>query len=514
MSCKVTSLYPTRTSELSHASTPRIPAVRRCVSLAPPPKTHLSVPQAAAKHTMDLWKKQRAGHYVTRDELIRFSDVSYDNAVRLYLDQPYFDEGLLPAIAAAESSIHIAMFCWDNKPLARSVVDLLIAKKRANPNLHVRVIVDDFGSNGLFPWTAERVHWRRMQAAGIDVALGSIVRDGLEHRKLILIDGKQAFVGGSCFTEEYYKPKLPNSQVPEYHDFGVGLTGSGVRALQAAFLQSWMLRGRGLETDVTDSVLVQRYFPTGPRDTTPRGKTPLKVINGIPWVDKGIESVLVEAVDAASQTLDITFPYMLIPPFVEALFRAARRGVKMRLLVPGHDGMDFKPAWYAFRAVCGDLLKAGDVEIYEFNQYTHVKLMVADHHLVFASTGNPEWNSWRRAFDETIVADDRALAADIEKRVFDVDLAPSVALRVWPEDCVAKTWGQSIKLFLGRKLFQLVFKPVEWGQRLYAVLAYYLSAHPAQLQSCAGIYSDVPSLSDPESPRLVADRRSLSPSPQ
>lgn len=432
-----------------------------------------SVPQSIER-VLTLHHRQQRGGKVVRTDMLRFTQVSHDNDVTLYLDRQYIDEGLLPALRQAKKSIHIAMLTFDSDRLGSSIADLLIAKKKADPTLQVRIIVDNFGSNVLWRWTREGENLRRMRGAGIEVVINDIVTHGLEHRKLVVVDGEQAFVGGTCIGQPYYESKAhrlackaapdaalvpPDLDMPEYHDYGMRLVGTSAHYLQAAFMQSWLLHGKGFEPTLSDADLTARYFP--PLSAPPPGathRTSVKVVNGVPWTAESMGPSLFEVVNAAKKTLDMTFAYVLVPAFVDALVAAANRGVKVRLIVPGHQGIDIKPTWYAFREQYRQLFATRNVEIYEFNQYTHVKLMVADRRLVFASTGNPEWNSWQRAFDETILFDSPALAAEVERRVFDPDMSPAWSQRITPEGYAQMTLRDRVVMFLSRCVLSLFFR--------------------------------------------------------
>ena len=122
--------------------------------------------------------------------------MTHGNEVTQGLDRAYFTEMMLPAIRAAKDSVHIAMLAMDGGRFPNHVADLLIEKKKANPDFKVRIIADDVGSAMPFGFGKGSSMIERLRDAGIEVELNLMARDGLEHRKVVIVDGETAFLGG------------------------------------------------------------------------------------------------------------------------------------------------------------------------------------------------------------------------------------------------------------------------------------------------------------------------------
>lgn len=446
---------------------------------------------------LELRARQAADEKIRFRDLTTYTQSSADNAVELHLERAYFEQAVLPAIARAKRSIHIAMLDFDDSLLGAQVADELIARKRQHPEMPVRVIVDAGGSEAMMPWGGARKTWRRLRDEGIEVIVNWEHKHGLEHRKLVVVDSAEAFFGGSCFAGEYYASKAhreayeaalqggpddvdhylrvrygddyvdaidagtfpPPARVdteacrrPEFRDYGLRFTGTAVKMMELGFLQSWVYHGGRLDPELDDAALEARYFSPTPRAA---GETRVKVTNSVPLGETKMGRNLMDIIKGAQHTLDVELAYILVPSVVEALMDAARRGVKVRIVVPG-EGYDSESPYLALRNRYRELIDAG-VEVYEYDQYTHVKLMVADQRFVFASTGNPEAQSWWWGWDEIALMDSPALASEIEHRLFEVDIP--VSRRITPEDLASDGLWKRFKMSVHRRAWDLLSRP-------------------------------------------------------
>ena len=433
--------------------------------------------QQMANHVLNLRARASTGAKITTEDMISYSKTTTDNSIQLYLDRAYFTEALLPAISNAQESIHIAMLTFDGGHFGSHVADLLIEKKRQNPDLQIRVLANAEMSNASFDSSAGAQNFRRMRAAGIEVITSSMFDKGLEHRKLIVVDSKVGFFGGSCIGDEYFgndtywkafeeaasreglkaarktafsrrielsNPTFeisPAMQNPAYKDDGVKVEGSAVHCLEASFLQSWLQAGGELDPKSTDEDIMRDYFP----HIRPAGSVAVKINNSVPWGTGEMQQNLLAMAEGAQSTLDVDMAYIHMPAFSDALVKAAERGVKIRIVTNSQDGIDFEPSWYFSRQHYSKMLATGNVEIYELHQYSHRKLIVADQRVVFVSTGNADWHSWERAWDESAIIDSPKLAKQIEETVFDHATKPDQSILVSAESLGEVSWWVSIK---------------------------------------------------------------------
>jgi phosphatidylserine/phosphatidylglycerophosphate/cardiolipin synthase-like enzyme len=362
------------------------------------------------------------------------------------------------------------------------MVELLLAKKAKNPALEVRIIADTLGTDGqLWSSPASRDNLQRLSDAGCEVVWNGYLGNGMEHRKLFVIDGEKALFGGACLSAEYYATpeyralkaqaatgdeaaidalvaleKTPQGQEPEFHDYGVLFQGSAARQLQASFLQSWLIQGKPLDPHLDDAALVKKHFP--PSEQSPLG-TAVKISHSVPTAESQIGDRLKQVVRSAEKKLDCAFAYVLIPEFVREVVAAARRGARIRILVPGEEGIDRSLAFHAFRHTYGGLFAAGDVRIFETPFYTHLKAVVSDDTRVFLSTGNPEWFSWSNGWDEIALFDSPAMAAEVNRRIFERDLQPERSTEVDREAYAQTGYLRQAHQRAARLVFDTLFSP-------------------------------------------------------
>ena len=452
----------------------------------------------AVAHLQKLRKHQDNGGTVSKDMLYGFNAVTKDNELKLHLDREYFTKALIPAIATAQDSLHIAMLRLGGNVFGTYITNLLIKKKKEQPHVAIRVVADDYGSSALMPWNRASRNLDRLRAAGIEVVKNSFFTNGLEHRKTVIVDGKRAFFGGACFGDKYFanrsywraykeaKEKAPENfdptrifypqsapntpepfevtsqmKLPQNHDFGIEVSGPAVNNFQANFIQVWMQHNRRFEPDLSIEDIEKKYFPRPIAQERPTKGVSMKVLHGSPKGISQMRQALFEMIESANDSLDIQFAYVLIPDFVTYLQRAAKRGVKINLIVPSKKGMDTKLCWYAFRKSYESLLKLENVRLFEYRTYTHCKFIISDGHFIFASTGNPEVNSWENGFDDIALIESPAFAKEVKKRVFDVDMTPERSCEVLAEDLAKTAWWEWILVYLSSFIIWLFQSPSE-----------------------------------------------------
>lgn len=428
-------------------------------------------------HMLKLRAAAARGVNIEPGDLIAYGKTSLGNQVEVALDRDYFTEFVIPEIKNAKDSIHIAMLTFDSGHFGQYLVDLLIEKKKQNPNMAIRVLVDAGMSDASYPWSKGRKNLRRLEAAGIELKLSSPLKHGLEHRKTIIVDGTTALVGASCIGDEYFANDAywdafekaadttslkaareaafsPNKTTgtpvftlspemvrPEYQDFGMKVQGPALHNLQAAFLQSWIDRDKTLEPATNDEDLVKRYFPAA----QVAGKMPVKLTHGAPWGPGEMQQNLLSIIHGAERTLDIEMAYVHVEEFHEALIEAAKRGVKIRLITNSKDGIDFEPSWHMYRQYYEGILAQPNIQIFELKNYSHRKFMVADSEVVFSSSGQAEFNSWERGWDDIALIHSKELAASIQNKVFKHSLADNACDEVTLESLKSESTWTRIK---------------------------------------------------------------------
>ncbi len=336
------------------------------------------------------------------------------NAVRLLRDAAENYPAWLAAIAAAECYVYFENYIIRDDATGAMFAEALSARARAG--VPVRLVYDWLGNR----WGASRRLWRRLHEGGVEVRchnpprlaspVGWLERD---HRKLLTVDGRVAYVSGLCVGEEWVGD--PGNGIEPWRDTGVEIRGPALADVEASFAEVWASLGPPL--------------PAGerlPREVIPpAGDVRVRIVASTPGAGALLRvDQLVAA--AARRTLWLTDPYFMgIPSYVEALRAAARDGVDVRLLVPGaSDNPLLRPL---SRAGFAPLLEAG-VRIFEWKgPMLHAKTAVADGHWARVGSTNLNIASWIGNHElDALVADD-GFAGEME-RMYENDLAQTTEL--------------------------------------------------------------------------------------
>jgi cardiolipin synthase len=366
------------------------------------------------------------------------------NRVDVLVDAPSTYEAMFEAIAAARDHINLESYILEAEGPGESLAELLLQKRAQG--LCVSVIFDSFGS-----LRTSGEYFRRLQAAGVALCEYnpvSLWRRPLQralhlrdHRKLLIVDGRIAFVGGINFSSVYAFGSAGTritGERPPWRDIHVRIAGPLVTHLQEVFLEHWKC-----QTGRTPGMA--RYFPALPSS----GDAQL----GVAACDAGrrrnpFYTALLAAIGNARRSVFITTAYF-VPPrrLVRALERAARRGVDVRLLLPGIS--DSWPALAAGRSLYGRLLHAG-VHIHECHDaILHAKSAVVDGVWVTVGSSNMDWRSFLHNAEVNVIGVDPRLAGELTQLHAD-QLARSrpISLEQWS----TRTWTHRFKEWVARKV--------------------------------------------------------------
>jgi cardiolipin synthase A/B len=194
------------------------------------------------------------------------------------------------------------------------------------------------------------------------------------------------------------------------------MEGDSVAQVQRSFLASYRFLGGPLPEKPAE---LARYFPAyeGPRDGV---KTQL--VASVPGEAMRVTDAYHREIDGATRSLDVMNPYFGDDTIVDKLCAAARRGVQVRVVVNRDAENAFSTA--AQRHEFGKLAAAG-VQVYEYPHTLHAKVLVKDGERVLVGSTNLDGLSLKRNFELNLLLDDKAKAAEFQKRLFDPDVAAS-----------------------------------------------------------------------------------------
>ena len=336
------------------------------------------------------------------------SPLTRKNSVKLLMNGEQKFPEVMQALQQAKHHIHLEYYIYEQDEIGTAIIELLIEKAREG--VEVRFIYDDFGS----PSIKKKIE-SRMREAGVQVHPFHKVHFYLlanrinfrNHRKIIIVDGQTAFVGGINVSDKYINDKKGQLF---WRDTHLRIDGPGVYYLQYLFISSWnFCCPNSLKAD-------QLHF------------APIKINKEDIYVqvaasgpDSREPSVLfsiLQAIYLAKQELLITTPYF-IPgdSILEALRIAALSGLSVKLLVPGICDSKFVNS--ASKSNYNDLLQAG-VEIYLYQKgFVHAKTLVADGKMSIIGTANMDHRSFELNFEVNAIVYDKTFAEQMRTVFFD-----------------------------------------------------------------------------------------------
>lgn len=302
-------------------------------------------------------------------------------------DGSHFFQLLFDTLNAARSCIHLEYYCIHADQTGLKLAEVLTAA--CQRGVSVCLIYDYIGCRD----TPESYFLALRQQGVRCVAFNPLsFRRGIhwfdrrDHRKLAIIDGAIAFLGGRNIGNEYAGV---NGATPLFNDVGLTLSGPAVTYLSQLFAEVWAME-QGEPPGLSPEPQL-----SAPTDST----ASITLISGGPHQrHSAIRSAFRVAMATAGSELLIANPYFLPGPrILRSLLRAARRGVQIRLLLPAEN--DVPIVRLLSRGTYEQLLHAG-IEIYEMQeQILHAKLMLVDGWRTVIGSANMDQRSFHRNYE-------------------------------------------------------------------------------------------------------------------
>lgn len=325
------------------------------------------------------------------------------NQVRWLADGAEFFTAAIAAIDAAKHHVHCVVYIFRPDASGQRFLDVL--ERAARRGVTVRLLYDSFGSLGL-----KASHLQELKAAGGQAVAflpllwkrRPFTMNLRNHRKLLVVDSEVGFVGGRNVGDEYLTDRTGKSR--RWLDAMVELRGEVVERLQDVFVEDWCT--------ATDEVLAD--LPVTARTARAGGVGVGVVCSGPDREESDLWFAVIQAINEAEATVDLSSPYLVPPPtLLFALQLATARGVRVRIFTNGPKA-EAAILYWAQRSYYGRLLDAG-VELYEtVEEYNHAKALVVDDKVVVVGSANMDLRSANLNFEIAVAAvDARELAASV-----------------------------------------------------------------------------------------------------
>ncbi len=322
------------------------------------------------------------------------------NDLELLIDGEKTFERIFEAIKEAKNYLCVNFFIVKNDKLGTRFQEALI--ERAKAGVKVYFLFDEIGSHKL-----PRRYLKAMKDAGIECHSFGINRfwwsrlqlNFRNHRKIVISDGKSAFIGGLNVGDEYLGR---DQKFGEWRDTHLKIRGPAVQAVQMVFLEDWFwacneVPGLHWETEPEAADQIAAVIPTGPADPADS------------W-----QLIVAEAANSSRKKLWIATPYFVPDEGVlTALQAAAIRGVDVRILIPERaDQILVSLSAFSYY----DQSIPYGVKLFRYDKgFLHQKVMLIDERLAAVGTANLDNRSFRLNFEITAFSPDPAFVAEVEK---------------------------------------------------------------------------------------------------
>ena len=390
---------------------------------------------------IDILDKQ-----IALEQAIVGSPLTLGNRVTLLQDGAATYAAMFAAIRKARDHINLESYIIEDDATGQQFADLLLEQQ--GRGVQVNVIYDSVGA-----LNTPKAFFERLTDGGIAVleynpinplsAKAQWLVNNRDHRKLLVVDGRTAFIGGINISSVYAsgsasRPRgKATGNTAAWRDTDLQVEGPVVGELQKLFIETWeKQRGKPLAE--------KAYFPA----LKVQGKDIVRAIGSTPDAPYSlIYLTLISAIGNAEKHVHLTNAYFVPDPqLLKSLVDAARRGVDVKLILPSHS--DSEVVFHAGRSHYLALLKAG-VRIYERQgALLHSKTALIDGIWSCVGSSNLDWRSFLDNDEINVVVLGREFGQQMQA-MFAKDLEASVAidLATWERRSPMlrfKEWGASL----------------------------------------------------------------------
>lgn len=313
------------------------------------------------------------------------------NDVRLFTNGREKFDAMLEDLRKAQRYICLEYYIIEDDEIGNAVADVLI--DRARNGVKVKMIYDHVGC-----WHTPRRFFKRLRKAGVEVhpffrvalpVVGSRV-NWRNHRKICIVDGRVAYVGGMNIADRYIRGTRRN---PHWRDSHVRVTGPALAAIQSAFDIDWAYMSK--ETTFT----AEAYNPQ-PRT----GNVALQMLTSGPasqW--ENAEVMFLQLITSATKRVFIQTPYFLpTESLLKALQAAALSRVDVRLMLPQRSDSSMLTA--VSHSYFSECMRAG-IKIYLYQPgMLHSKTIIIDNDITTVGSVNFDFRSFEHNFEVTLIA--------------------------------------------------------------------------------------------------------------
>lgn len=367
-------------------------------------------------------RKDELDHFITTINFLYhsgYSPLTQENEVEVLVNGEEKFSKVFEVIQKAKHHIHLEYYIYENDDIGNKLADLLVLK--AKEEVVVRFLYDDMGSGKIGKKLLNRLKEAGVEVSPVNKITFRIFANRVnyrDHRKIIIVDGKEVFTGGINVSDKYINP---NSK-QYWRDIHLYIKGNGAFYFQFLFLSNW--------TFATEKIpkLSQEYFKY---ENLGSENKIVQVAASGPDTKPSIMLSTTSAILSAKEKVYIVTPYFIpVETVLNAIKQVALSGLDVRLMVPrSGDSVIVNAAAYSYY----EELLENNVRIFFYKKgFIHAKTMVIDDNFSCVGTANMDVRSQELNFEVNTLIFDKEVNQKLQN-VFlaDIDDCDEIILNEW-----------------------------------------------------------------------------------
>ena len=366
------------------------------------------------------------------------SEITYHNDIKYYLDGNSYFSDLLFYLNEAKRSIHIEMYIFRDDEFGRTIMDLLI--KKAHQGVKVKIIFDPNGN-----FKNQRNFFKKYLHKNMEIIKHSPFYYQIRnfnyrnHRKIIIIDGKIAFLGGFNFGLEYLSN---DAKVDPFRDTQIKIIGESVLDLQKRFLIDFYY-AKSLFSLVVNIDIDKEDIKVNKVDKL----LPMQIVSTSYFIRENIKRSKLALLSMAKKEVYIQTPYFIIDPIMmEQLKLLLIAKVKVNIMVPLK--YDQKIPFCATLSYVRELYNLG-AKVYLYEGFIHSKTIIVDDYFLMVGSSNFDI----RSFSLNLETDAYIYSyneVSRYKKIFNIDIIHSLEYTYLIEEKLFSSFK------IGKRIFRLI----------------------------------------------------------
>ena len=350
------------------------------------------------------------------------SPLYFGNDVTIFKDGKEKFRSFFQEIENAKETIHLEYYLVKGDATGKKLKDLLI--KKANEGVKVKFIIDKIGAR------LRKSYIKDLEEAGVELALYTYFLSPLlkfintqvnyrNHRKIAIIDGQIAYIGGLNIGDEY----LGKGRLGYWRDVHLKIEGQAVNGLQKVFLEDFR-KIKSINGKKEFNLDTNKYY----KNHEEKGDAILQIaVSGPESETPSIMQMIHKMITTAKDHIYISTPYFIPPESImTALKIAALSGVKIKILFPGK--LDHFMVYFASRTYLAELIKDNvDIYFYKKDRFTHSKFITIDSKISTVGSANIDIRSFDLNYEANVLIYDKEKTKELEN-IFLEDLKISTKL--------------------------------------------------------------------------------------